>query len=127
MGRPDPERDTLYRRLGGHEAIASVVDTLTRRLAGDGELAHYFARLDLEALRRHQVAFLDAALGGPHPAREGALLEAHRGLGITARDFGLAHGHLAAALRACAVPEGLSAEVLARVAAWHGEVAEVDH
>jgi hemoglobin len=119
-----PAAASLSRRLGGHEAIAAVVDTLSRRLTGDGRLAPYFARLDLETLRRHQVAFLDAALGGPHAYRGATLRRAHLGLGISARDFGLLLDHLAAALGACAVPEELRAEVLARVAAWRGEVVE---
>ena len=115
---------SLYRRLGGHEPLAAVVDAFSRRLIVDGELAHYFAHLDLEQLRRHQVAFLDAALGGPHAYRGATLRQAHQGLGITARDFRRSLEHLGAALRACDVPEGLGAEVLGQIAALRGEVVE---
>ena len=126
-----PERPataaSLYRRLGGHEAVAAIVDVFSRRLAADGELARYFARLDLEGLRRHQAAFLDAALGGPQAYRGATLRRAHQQLGITARDFRLVLDHLAAAISACGVPEALGAEILGYVAGLSGEVVQAGH
>ena len=118
---------SLYRRLGGHEAVAAIVDVFSRRLAADGELARYFARLDLEGLRRHQAAFLDATLGGPRAYRGATLRRAHQGLGITARDFRLVLDHLAAAIGACGVPEALGAEVLGHVSGLSSEVVHPEH
>jgi hemoglobin len=127
MTEPPTAAASLYRRLGGHEAVAAIVDVFSRRLAADGELARYFARLDLEGLRRHQASFLDAALGGPQAYRGATLRRAHQQLGITARDFRLVLDHLAVAISACGVPEALGAEILGYVAGLSGEVVQAGH
>jgi hemoglobin len=113
---------SLYQQLGGHEPIAAVVDVFYRRAMADMELAPFFAHLDMEELRRHQASFLSWALGGPSAYRGRTLRIAHHGLGITERQFGLVAEHLAAALRACRVPEPLTEELIARVAALRSEI-----
>ena len=45
-------------------------------------IAPFFAGIDLGRLRRHQAAFLAAALGGPDAYPGAPLREAHRGRGI---------------------------------------------
>jgi hemoglobin len=115
---------TLYRQLGGHEAIVAVVDLFTRRLAADTELARFFAHLDQERLRHHQATFLAEALDGPHRYQGRTLREAHRGLGLTAHHFRLVIAHFAAALGGCDVPEALGAEVVGRIVALRAEVIE---
>ncbi len=119
-----PAGTSLYRRLGGHEPLAAVVDAFSRRVAADHELARYFTAVDFEGLRRHQVAFLAAAFGGPQAYRGPTLRQAHRGLGITAHHFALFVEHLAGALATCDVPPALRAEVLEQIAALSGEVVE---
>ncbi len=48
---------TLYERLGGYDAIASVVDSLMVRLKGDARLAKYFARPPATTRRSDCVSF----------------------------------------------------------------------
>lgn len=124
MCEPPPGAASLYQRIGGHEAIAALVDVFTRRIAADAELAGSFAGRDLEGLRHHQAAFLAATFGGPHPYRGLSIGQAHRGLRIPPRHFQLVVEHLATALSSCGVPDALSAEVLERVAALRGEIVE---
>ena len=113
---------TLYRAIGGHEAVAAVVDVFYRRVLADDQLAGFFAGIDLQTLRRHQAAFLDVALDGPGRYRGRPLRGAHHGLGITAAQFERMLNHLAAALHECAVPEGPVRAIITRVAARRDEV-----
>ena len=115
---------TLYREVGGHETVAAVVDLFYRRVLADDQLAGFFADIDLEALRRHQAAFIDRALDGPGRYRGRAIREAQRGLRITAPQFERMLGHLAAALRECAVPEAPAAAIISRLAALRDDVIE---
>lgn len=113
---------SLYRQLGGRVAIAAVVDDFYRRILSDSALAPFFAGADLERLRRHQAAFIAAALSGPTAYEGRSLRQAHAGRGIGEEDFAAVAGHLAAALRACGVPEATTERVIARIAALRDEV-----
>jgi hemoglobin len=124
MGEPATDSTTLYRRLGGHEAIVAIVDLFTRRLAMDAELAHFFAHLDAERFRQHQATFLAEALGGPPRYQGRTLREAHRGLGLTGHHFQGVLAHFVAALGRCDVPEGIRAEIVGRLAALRAEIVE---
>ena len=115
---------TLYRAIGGHEAVAAVVDLFYQRVLADDLLAGFFAHIDLEALRRHQAAFLDRALDGPGRYRGRSIGEAHRGLGITAAQFERMLGHLDDALRDCDVPEAPAAALVGRIASLRDDVVE---
>ena len=116
--------ESLYRRPGGHEPLAAVVDVFYRSILADAELAPFFAGADMERLRHHQAAFLGAALGGPRTYAGRRIREAHRGLGITAHHFGLIAGYLDSALATCGVSLALRGEVLGHVAALRDEVVE---
>ena len=122
MGRQDLA--TLYGAIGGHEAVAAVVDDFYRRLLGDADLAGYFAGVELDGLLRHQAAFIGRALAGPDHYRGRPLQEAHHGLGITVPHFERMLGHLAAALHDCGVEEPPASLVLSRIAALRDEVVE---
>jgi hemoglobin len=118
-----PSRESsIYRQLGGRVVITAVVDDFYRRVLHDPALAPFFAGTDLERLRRHQEAFLTAALGGPTTYEGRPLRQAHAGRSIGAGHFAAVAGHLAAALRACGVPETLTEPVIARVAALRDDV-----
>jgi hemoglobin len=113
---------SLYERIGGHEPLVAVVDTFARRLIFDAELAHYFAHLDLDELRSHQVAFLDAALGGQHEGRRIRLRAHHQRLPIGDREVELVLEHLADALRICGVPADVCNDVLEQIAARRSDI-----
>jgi truncated hemoglobin YjbI len=60
--------DTLYKRLGGYDAIAAVCDDLLPRLIGDAQLARFWQNRAEDSLRREKqllVNFLCACSGGP--------------------------------------------------------------
>lgn len=126
MQEPPAVAVSLYQRLGGHEPIAAIVDVLSRYILIDAELAHRFEHLDLEALRRHQAAFLGAAFDGPREYCRDTLRQVHQRLGITARDYRLFVDHFTSALRACDVPPALCTEVLERIAVLREDVVSAD-
>ena len=47
---------TMQERLGGPAALAAIVDSFYELALDDPVLAPVFARVDLDALQRHQVA-----------------------------------------------------------------------
>lgn len=93
-----PRSQAIFDRIGGKPALTSVVDDFYRRVLGDPMLRPLFAGTDLVSQKKHQVAFLTAALGGPAAYKGKDMRAAHAGRGITGRHFGAVAGHLQAAL-----------------------------
>jgi hemoglobin len=59
---------TLYKRLGGYDAIAAVVDSLMVRIKDDDKLRRFYDRRGADGIAREQqllVDFLCASTGGP--------------------------------------------------------------
>jgi hemoglobin len=96
---------TLYDTLGGETAIRTAVDVFYTRVTADPDLAHYFSHVDMPGLRRHQVAMLSAATGGPNNYRGRDMATAHAGLGITSEHFDKVVSHLVDTLRELGVED----------------------
>ena len=80
---------TLYKRLGGYDAIAAVTDDFLGRLSTDPTLAKFFvghAKDSLQRIRGHVVDFLCFATGGPCVYRGRDMRRSHGGLGISEAD-----------------------------------------
>lgn len=75
--------ETLYSRLGGHEAIRAVVDDFYDRLLADEELGPFFNDADIEILRQTQTDFLCEAAGGPETYDAAPVREAHLHIPLT--------------------------------------------
>lgn len=116
---------TLYRRLGGYDAIAAVTDDFVGRLAGDPQLHRFFTGLSVDSqkrLRQHVVDFLCMATGGPCVYTGRDMKTAHTGLGITDADWDLAVKHLVATLDKFKVPEKEKTDVLGAISALKGDI-----
>lgn len=77
---------SLYRRLGGYDAIAGFVDLAFPRVAAHPELSHFFRGHATESQYRQRQLIVDrlcAATGGPVIYIGRPLESVHRGLGIT--------------------------------------------
>jgi hemoglobin len=85
---------TIFDRLGGAAAIASIVADLYSRASADPELAGYFHSTDLEVQRKKLAEMIGEALGGPKAPWLVGLEEAHHGRGVTHRHFSLMAAHL---------------------------------
>ena len=96
---------TIFAAIGGQPAVDAAVDDFYARLLADPTLAGYFADIDLATLKRHQRAFIAAAIGGPEIYAGRDMAAAHRGLDITNADFDAVVAHLVATLDGLGVPQ----------------------
>ncbi len=90
MTAQDQTRPALYKRLGGYDAIASIVADLFLRLKEDPRFARFGAGRSLDSKARVQqltVEQLCALSGGPCIYLGRDMLTAHRGLGISAVEW----------------------------------------
>lgn len=122
-----PAAPTLYKRLGGYDAIAAVVDNFVPRLVADPQLGHFFQGHGTESqmrIRQLVVDLLCQKTGGPCVYIGRPLRNAHAGLGISELDWQTAIKHLAATLDALKVSAKEKDELLAVIALLKPEVVE---
>ena len=99
---------TLYKRLGGYDALAAVTDDFLGRLATDPQMGRFFKGLSTDSqkrVRQHIVDFLCVATGGPCIYNGRDMKTAHTGLNITEDDWNLSVKMLTATLDKFKVPE----------------------
>jgi len=89
---------TLYEKLGAEVGIRKAVDVFYDRVVADSTLAPYFSGTDMPALRRHQVAMLSTATGGPAQYDGRDMESAHAGLDVKDEHFDRVVEHLAGTL-----------------------------
>jgi len=102
-----PNSDSLYKRLGGYDALAAVTDDFIGHLASDPKLGRFFVGLSTDSkirVRQHVVDFLCVATGGPCKYTGRDMVTAHTGLGITEDDWALSVKYLEATLDKFKVP-----------------------
>ena len=110
-----PAGPSLYKRLGGYDAIAAVSDDFIGRMAADKTLARFLVGLSDNSkghLRQLVVDQLCAATGGPCIYIGRDMKTAHKGLGITGADWDLAVKYLVESLDQFKVPEKEKGELL---------------
>ena len=115
MAVPDSSPQSLYKRLGGYDALAAVTDDFLGRITSDGQLAPFFAghaTNSLKHIRQLVVDQLCAATGGPCIYTGRDMKTSHTGLGISESDWDVAVKHLVATLDKFKVPEKEKSEVL---------------
>jgi hemoglobin len=93
---PEP---TLFERIGGEKAIASLLEAFYERVLADPELAPFFEHTSIEKLRRMQREFFAAALDGPIHYTGRTMSEVHAGRGIQTRHLARFVDHLMETLR----------------------------
>jgi len=121
------ERESsLFDRIGGARAIASVIERLHEKLLEDPVTKPFFAELDLDALVAKQTTFMACAFGEPEPYRGRDLRTAHADLvrdhGLSDVHFDAVAHHLEVALRDSAIDEATIDEVMMIIAGTRDEV-----
>jgi hemoglobin len=124
---PEPASgpQSLYKRLGGYDAIAAVVDDFLGRLVGDAQLKRFFAGTSVDSQRRIRQLVVDQvcnATGGPCLYTGRSMKASHEGLNITAADWDAAVKHLVATLDKFKVPEKERKELLGAVSGMRGDI-----
>jgi hemoglobin len=118
---------TLYKRLGGYDAIAAVTDDFIGRLAADKQLARFLVGLSSDSqkkLRQNVVNQLCEATGGPCIYTGRTMKTSHAGLGITENDWQSTVKHLVTTLDKFKVPEKEKNELLAVASSLKPDIVE---
>ncbi|MEE9355181.1 MAG: group 1 truncated hemoglobin [Methylococcaceae bacterium] len=106
---------TLYKRLGGYDAIAAVVDALMVRIKNDDKLRRFYIHRGVDGIMREQqllVDYLCASTGGPMVYTGREIKPLHVGMRLDEEDWKRAMAHLSVTLDAFEVPEQEKGEVM---------------
>ena len=118
---------SLYKRLGGYDAIAAVTDDFLGRLAADKQMSRFFVGVSADSLRKlrqHVVDQLCEASGDPCYYFGRSMKTVHAGLGITEADWQVTVKHLTATMDKFKVPDKERNEILALFASLKGDIVE---
>jgi hemoglobin len=119
------QQASLYKRLGGYDAIAAVTDDFLGRLTTDPQTKRFFvghSTDSLKQIRQHIVDFLCQATGGPCAYHGRDMKTAHTGLGITEDDWTATVKDLTATLDKFNVPAQEKGEVLAAISSLKPDI-----
>jgi hemoglobin len=120
-------QDSLYKRLGGYDAIAAVTDDFIGRMATDQSLGKFFVGLSTDSkqrIRQHVIDFLCAATGGPCKYTGRDMKTTHAGLGITEADWNTGVKLLVATLDKFKVPSKEKDDLLAAASGLKKDIVE---
>ncbi|HVO89748.1 MAG TPA: group 1 truncated hemoglobin [Casimicrobiaceae bacterium] len=118
---------TLYKRLGGYDAIAAVSDDFLGRLTAEQQFARFFGGHSTDSLKKIRQLIVDqlcAATGGPCVYIGRDMKATHAGLGITEHDWDTMVRHFVATLDKFSVPAREKDELLNAVGALKKDIVE---
>ena len=118
---------TLYKRLGGYDAIAAVTDEFLARLSTDPSFARFFGGHSTDSLKKLRQLVVDqlcVATGGPCVYIGRDMKTSHAGLGITEKDWDVSVKHLVGTLDKFNVPPKEKDEVLGAVSSLKKDIVE---
>ena len=118
---------TLYKRLGGYDAVAAVTDDFLGRLAADPNFARFFTGHSTDSMKKLRQLVVDqlcALTGGPCVYIGRDMKTTHAGLGITEKDWDTSVKYLVATLDKLSVPAKEKDEVLGAVSSLKKDIAE---
>jgi hemoglobin len=127
MAQATATATSLYKRLGGYDAIAAFTDQWLGRALADPPLAAYFKGMSNDTkgkARQLIVDFIASSLGGPTIYTGRTMKVLHEGLGISAEEYAAITGHAADTLDALGVPADAKAEFLAWFASLEDDTVE---
>ena len=121
------EKETLYDRLGGYDAMAAVANDLLPRLRTDPQLGRFWAHRGEDGINREKqllIDFLCASAGGPMYYRGRDMALCHRGMRIGEGDWTVFLGHAGATRAKFQAPEAEQREVVALVQSLKKDIVE---
>ena len=119
---------SLYERLGGVQAIATVVDDFLERsmrnpvTMANKHVAKAYAEYSPAALKYLVTEMVCDVTGGPQTYTGRTMVDSHDHLHISNDEFDVFAGDLVASMTLFGVPGGLQAEVLAVVETTRGDI-----
>jgi hemoglobin len=121
------DNNSLYKRLGGYDALAAVTDDFITALATDKTLGRFFVGASDNSKMRIRQLVLDqlcAATGGPCVYIGRDMKSSHKGLGITEEDWNIAVKHLVNTLNKFKVPEKEQKELASALMTLKADIVE---
>lgn len=115
---------TLYDRLGGKDAITSVVDSFVARVAADQRINRKFARSNVPRVKTMLVDQICAATGGPCTYSGRNMKDAHRNMAVTDGEFNALVEDLVATLNSFNVAKPEQDELLAILGSMKADIVE---
>ena len=118
---------SLYKRLGGYDAIAAVVDEFLARATADKQLSRFLVGLSADSKKRLRQLIVDQfceATGGPCFYTGRSTKAAHTGLGINENDWQITVNYLVAILDKFKVPEKEKSDFLALASSLKKDIVE---
>ena len=122
-----PPEETLYRRLGGYDVIAAVIDEFLSRFRSDPRFARFGAGRSLDSHQRARQLLVDqicSLAGGPCVYIGRDMKTAHAGLGITEAEWQANLQYASAALEKYGVALREKEEFLAIFQAYKDDIVE---
>jgi hemoglobin len=116
---------TLYKRLGGYDALAAVTDDFLGRLATDPKEARFFIGHSTDSIQRirgHIIDFLCVATKGPCSYSGRDMKTSHTGLKITDEDWDISVKALTATLEKFKVPAAEKTDVLTAISGLKADI-----
>jgi hemoglobin len=129
LGAPaaSAQGDSLYKRLGGYDALAAVTDEFIGRMATDPTLRRFFDPISNDTkgrIRQQVVEQLCQATGGPCIYTGRSMKVSHAGSGISENDWDIAVKHLVATLDKFNVPDKEKGEVASLLGSLKADIVE---
>ena len=125
--KSEPDRRSLYHRLGGYDVIAAFVRELMPRLRSDPLLHVYWKGKSLDGRRREDkllVDFLCAAFEGPIEYFGRDMKTSHQGLAITEAEWDATIAHIADTLDHLGIADREKSEFLAAARSLKWDIVE---
>jgi hemoglobin len=122
-----PQPPSLYKRVGGYDALAAVTDDFLGKLAGDPQLAKFFAGHSKDSIKRIRQLVVDqlcAVTGGPCVYTGRDMKTSHAGLGISEADWNTSVKYLVGTLDKFNVPAKEKDEILGAVSTLKKDIVE---
>jgi hemoglobin len=118
---------SLYERLGGYDAISSVVGNLLPRLMADEQLGRFWQHRGEDGIAREKqllIDFLSHCAGGPMYYTGRNMATTHRGMQISEADWTRFIGHLTDTLKHFDLAAAETSDVLAFIESTKFEIVE---
>lgn len=120
-------KDSLYKRLGGYDALAAVTDDFIKGLATDPKISRFFIGASDNSKARIRQLVLDqlcAATGGPCVYIGRDMKTSHKGLHITEEDWNISVKILLATLTKFKVKDREQKDVAAALSGLKADIVE---
>jgi hemoglobin len=115
-------QNPLFQRLRGEQGIHAITREVVRLHQQNPPIQHYFAKLDPDAVAKRVAEFMIGGTGGPQVYKGPDLTTSHRSMKLTNRDFLLAGGDIAQAMKNLKYGQEETDEVLCTLVSLRAQV-----